>query len=361
MRTLKMKNLMISGTSREFRGSKSAENIPIAFKKVLTDGGFDFLSDSKPTHLINFNHNPRAFRKFLRSGGNSSKAVLIRLEPDVVFPSQYKKRIEKLYDLILDPGQVLKSSSDEFIGWPYSYHLNPGSPKKEDPDLGQMILDSNFARNFDFASWKQRPIEVCMVLSNKVTPIGQSNYDIRREFAKKSSSAILKVFGSHWNENLLDQLRYRTKVALIALKQGYFPNLVSVFTHLNSYYPCAIGEVENKHEILKLSKYSLVIENSNSTITEKLFDSLINGCIPVYFGPDLSVIPNFSCMVYNLNLGNSKDLENLRNVGDMQISSRLKHNKEFFEGHYFQATWTHDAVFEKIATKIIQFYETGSQ
>jgi hypothetical protein len=48
------------------------------------------------------------------------------------------------------------------------------------------------------------------------------------------------------------------------------------------------GELQDKH--LELGKYrcSIVIENSMEFLTEKLFDALFSGCIPIYVGPKVS-------------------------------------------------------------------------
>jgi alpha(1,3/1,4) fucosyltransferase len=52
-------------------------------------------------------------------------------------------------------------------------------------------------------------------------------------------------------------------------------------------YPSFAGEVADKSDVLRFSKYSYCYENCNDLnnyITEKLFDSLVCGCVPVYWG-----------------------------------------------------------------------------
>jgi hypothetical protein len=51
----------------------------------------------------------------------------------------------------------------------------------------------------------------------------------------------------------------------------------------------------NKKEILSKYKYALIIENSQTYLSEKLFDALTSSCIPIYVGADLTKfnIPNF--------------------------------------------------------------------
>lgn len=69
---------------------------------------------------------------------------------------------------------------------------------------------------------------------------------------------------------------------------------VKLFGHMA--FPSYRGEVRDKGEVLRHSKFSYCYENSrglSNYITEKIFDSLVNGCVPVYWGADnvLDYIP----------------------------------------------------------------------
>jgi hypothetical protein len=48
------------------------------------------------------------------------------------------------------------------------------------------------------------------------------------------------------------------------------------------------GEVKNKFDAYSLNSFALVIENSMELRTEKLYDAIEMGAIPVYVGPDCS-------------------------------------------------------------------------
>lgn len=54
-------------------------------------------------------------------------------------------------------------------------------------------------------------------------------------------------------------------------------------------FPSYRGEVRDKREVMRHSKYSYCYENTrgpDNYITEKIFDSLMSGCVPVYWGPE---------------------------------------------------------------------------
>lgn len=54
-------------------------------------------------------------------------------------------------------------------------------------------------------------------------------------------------------------------------------------------FPSYRGEVQDKGTVLRQARFSYCYENSrdlSNYITEKIFDSLVHGCIPVYWGAD---------------------------------------------------------------------------
>ena len=108
---------------------------------------------------------------------------------------------------------------------------------------------------------------------------------------------------------------------------------------------------------MSVYKYSIVIENSSDYVSEKLFDSLLSGCIPVYVGPDLSLYdlpenlyiqaePNFvdikSKMAHAQEQNYEEWADNL-NVWLKQVNTEKNWSQEFF--------------FQKILTAIKTFYQ----
>jgi len=75
-------------------------------------------------------------------------------------------------------------------------------------------------------------------------------------------------------------------------------SIPSLRTKLFGYspFPSYRGEVRDKGEVLRRSKFSYCYENTrglSNYITEKIFDSFVCGCVPVYWGADnvLDYIP----------------------------------------------------------------------
>jgi len=73
--------------------------------------------------------------------------------------------------------------------------------------------------------------------------------------------------------------------------------------HKKNYF----GKVKSKAEKLFFYKYSLVIENSREegALTEKIFDSMASGCVPIYYGcPNIHNLIPTNCFI-NLNINES--------------------------------------------------------
>lgn len=345
--------ILVSGTAKNF-----ASHLPI-FKSVpefalfFESSEFNLISEGKGKFLVMFNHNKSVYSKFVKTGGISKNAILVRLEPDSVFPAQYKKRIEKKYGLIISLGAAKSTKPRVYsFGWPYKYHLNPAEPSAKDPALESIINSICQEKTYEFKNWIKRSHNLVMVAGNKVSPLSNSNYAIRRKLARQLPPELIEIYRPLWNDNLYLKLRHRLAVLVGALKQGSIPNLNAIYASPFERYKTTKGPIANKHKLLQDSKFSLVIENSNSIVTEKIFDALINGAIPIYVGPDLA---NF-CIPKNIALevtGESKEIElTINNLDESKIRLLLHEMNEFINSEYFKSNWRSDFVYKNVAEKI---------
>jgi hypothetical protein len=111
------------------------------------------------------------------------------------------------------------------------------------------------------------------------------NYSLRRQAI--NGVPELDLYGYQWNNSFYEKL----KTFSIELKKYVFKfNLLRIkeVKHYFRYYNNYLGEVDDKRSVLSMYKYCLVIENSSDYLSEKLFDALLSGCIPIYVGPDLA-------------------------------------------------------------------------
>jgi hypothetical protein len=96
------------------------------------------------------------------------------------------------------------------------------------------------------------------------------------------------LYGTGWKMSRSMELRKRFVALKNSLQAGERVSLGELTSDLWYRYPEFHGWVEDKFEVLSQFKLSLVIENEADWVTEKVFDSIVAGAVPIYVGPDLS-------------------------------------------------------------------------
>lgn len=310
---------------------------------------------TKAQFLICLNHNKKIYKEFRKNGGKSENTALIRLEPAAVFPSQYKSKTEKLYGKVITPGNV-DGISETIVTWPYYFNQNPLVPDEKHEELKSVTSSIFRDVKFDTDSWKARKILLSMIASNKVSPTRENNYKIRRRVAHDLPSNILSIYGGLWGASLNERVIHRISVLISAIKSGTYPHLGEVYGNLLRRYPLAFGKVQNKHDIVRQSKFSLVIENDNHYVSEKLIDALLGGSIPIYFGGDFTKVGIPRSAVVS-DLSTATDILNFLNTSrDSDADAYLNAAKKWLTSPSFYSEWSGNSVFAKIGDEIATYF-----
>lgn len=353
---MRKKTVFVGGTSKVFSPANPLIYSSPLFYKSISSQDYEFVTKGQSDFLISFNHQPKLYRRFIKSGGSADRAVLIRLEPDSVFPAQYTKRITDLYGLVISPGSSATLPSNHHqIGWPYQYHLNPATPKSSDPELFAVLSAQDHADLFSIKNWEGRSHLLTMVAANKVSPTSKANYSLRRYLARSLPRDILEVYGPLWQDPIYLKSRHRLAVLVATLKQGSIPNLREIYGSLLNSFPSARGPIDNKHAILRDSKFSLIIENSNSTITEKVFDSIMNGAIPIYIGPNLETFGLPEGIAIQVRGLPQEILEVIQKFDSSDAARYLNRMFNFLRSASFLDNWEAGAVYRKIADEVLLY------
>ena len=227
----------------------------------LNNQGFDLKMTFPTDSYIGINHSHKDYSHFLKAGGNPDRAVLILLEPEAVYPSQYKQKILRKYGLILRPGNpTLYNSLKKFIAWPYESNANPLTPSAQKIPLKDRIAINVNRGLFEINHWKLRDQYLVLINSNKVSPASIENYSLRRKFAREIEPELLSVYGELWKTEMWKKIRHRLEVFLFSIISGYFPNLRNIYGNLHWSYPSSRGNIADKQEVIKNFKFSIVIE-----------------------------------------------------------------------------------------------------
>jgi hypothetical protein len=350
----------VGGTSKLFVDEKSIELAIPEFAGNFPSDQFEFTNIENADFLILFNYKSGDYSRFIKSGGKRENTVLVRMEPYAVYPAQYKEKVTCKFGLIITAGHS-EIDNKKFlnVNWPYKYHLNPATPATSDPNLKDILERQTSKNQRIYESWNSRESKISMIAANKVSPTSNSNYKLRRQLAKQLSSESLNVYGPLWNSSIWLKARHRIAVLYASMRQATFPNLFEIYGNFWRTYPNALGEIRDKHEVLTKSKFALVIENSNDVITEKLFDALINGALPLYVGPDLSK----AGLPENLAIQIKQSDTTIQQVTD-EISRDLAEKilstgREFILSETFRTNFSSEFVFKDMSIKIKKYINTN--
>ncbi len=146
------------------------------------------------------------------------------------------------------------------------------------------ILIPNSIIVANFRGFADRAIFSCLISSNKVTPWGGIN-DLYAErinvirWYEKNAPALFHLYGRGWgkpSQAFTGRDKFMRRIGRLRTQLfGYKP------------FPNWRGEVKFKSTILSNAKFSYCYENVKDLpnyITEKIFDSFLSGCVPIYWG-----------------------------------------------------------------------------
>jgi hypothetical protein len=189
-------------------------------------------------------------------------AVLVRLEPDVIRPQNYRNDYLKHMSMVIDVGRSPCASKSR-INWPQRWTLE----HLVSPKIASIERIDRFA----------------IINANKMSFAKGELYTLRRIAAQKSSD--IDVWGFDWDMPWFRRATKAFEELLIPLKHGFGIKPAAIKGWYKS--PLSFkGISEDKLSTLASYKYALVIENSIEYMSEKLFDSLFAGTFPIYVGPN---------------------------------------------------------------------------
>lgn len=119
-------------------------------------------------------------------------------------------------------------------------------------------------------------------------------------------------------------------------------------------YPSYNGKIENKFDVMRKYRFSICYENATHMpgyITEKIFDSLFAGCIPVYWGDEeiSKSIPK-GCFIDKREFDNYEELYSfMKNMSDEEYINYLNCIQKFVEDERYGEFSTYH--FSKIIAK----------
>jgi hypothetical protein len=209
--------------------------------------------------FLDFDNDPS---ESLPNTDGRAPAVLVRQEPSVVRPQNFRPDYLKHMSMVIDVGRS-PLVSDSRINWPQRWTLEHLESLK--------------------IAGPERIDRFVIINANKMSFVEGELYSLRRLAAQRSSE--IDVWGFDWDMPWFRRATKAFEELLIPLKHGFGikPSAIKGWFKKPLSFK---GTSKDKLSTLATYKYSLVIENSSEYMSEKLFDSLFAGTLPIYVGPN---------------------------------------------------------------------------
>ena len=221
------------------------------------------------------------------------KNVMVIFEPRTVNPFQYSRKNLDKFDLIVPVGEIRARSLglSDYINCPIKF----------------LPAEKNI---------KDRELDFVLLNANKFSANPNSLYGVRRKFSRYlfSSHQSYALYGLDWKMPKRKELRERLWAIRKEIKSLSKPDLKEALSDFLYRYPEYKGSPIDKQDALRLAKFAVIVENEADYISEKIFDAIFSGCVPLYVGPDLNCFETLNrCAV--------------------QIGSDTKNLKDFIENY----------------------------
>lgn len=238
--------------------------------------------------------------------------VLILWEPATVMPWQYKKKNLERFEFVLPMSSWRAKNLDLDL---YCHH----------PYLRTRSIVSPFTT---------RETVVVMINAPKFSASKQSNYGLRRLVSRKLYESGMKyeLYGPNWQMKKHEEIQKRVTALRNSIRAMEKVSLKELTSNLFYAYPEHLGEVADKMSVLSKSQLSLVIENQSDFVTEKVFDSVVAGAVPVYVGPDLSKeFPYLNKCVIPVEPNAKKIVDRILKLDIKELAEKREAIVEFFK------------------------------
>ena len=300
-------------------------DILITRKDVLVTQKFGQKIDA----LICHGYSKKAISEANNSKIPKNKMILILWEPPVVHPKLHSDEYLSNFGYIYAPSKEwAKKFNSIYFKWPI------GDFRSKLPN------------------YKYRENSAVMIQANKINLFIGENYSLRRISLYKSLKLKypIKLYGTDWDKIAIKEAFRAFVYFLLNFKLGFSVNAIM---YTSRKYPHYEGISKNKFTTLEKYKYSIVIENHNSYVSEKIFDSLNSHCIVIYVGPSLVDYGLNENIAIQSNPDHKSILENLEKVMNLNdIETRRLHKIQQYHFQKVKAKWNNQLVLSNLAKDI---------
>ena len=281
--------------------------------------------------LICHGYSKSAISEAIRSKVSKNRMILVLWEPPIIQPKLHSDKYLSKFGVIYAPSKEwAKKYNAIHFNWPVE----------------------DFNSKFKTTSFKTRHKNAVIIQGNKINFHKGENYSLRRSVLFKSIELKYPIilYGSEWDKLPIKQMLKAFVNFLPSIKHGVSWRAVK---YTKAKYPCYKRISINKFSTLKKYKISIVIENHNSYVSEKIFDSLNSNCITIYVGPNLAEYGLNKNIVIQSGPDSKSVLNSLEKIMHLSNHDLLEIHK--MQRHYLKKViknWNNEIVLKNLAKDI---------
>lgn len=194
--------------------------------------------------------------KLRRSKEAGSHSILIIGESPIICKANQSKKIRALADKIFTWETNAVERHASWLGCGCSFEREPIEIRVEDTEKKK---------------------DLCIIIGNKKSKEKKELYTFRNEAIEyfQNSNVSFDLYGMGWQQRAFEGLLRPLNKIAIARKWNY--------CQPESYR----GTIKSKRKTLQNYRFCLTLENASSEngyVSEKIFDGMFNGCVPIYAG-----------------------------------------------------------------------------
>lgn len=269
--------------------------------------------------LIFFDHNQELLDRSVAAGVPKGRRVLVLWEVEAVLPGQYRQAVWEQYGRVV----TLRQDLAEKYGFERIYY----------PQVREQAGD---LPGFDGRKF------LTLINANKYSYVEGELYSLRRraiDYFEKSPAGGFDLYGAGWNANPF--LRHPLGAAehfKNAVKYGRTGSfLADLLAAPFAQHSADRGTVRDKCAALAGYRFAICFENVATQFSEKLFDTMACGTLPVYKGPaEIKELVPADCYIDFDDFKNFEQLEAfMRGMGREEFERRQAAIKAYLAGEKF--------------------------
>jgi len=239
--------------------------------------------------------------KKLPAKEDKDKSYLLAIESSIIRPDNFDKSKHSHFNKIFTWNDNLVDDN-KYIKINYSFSL----PKEITKEIRRKKL-------------------CCLIVSNKISSLKNELYSERVtlvEWFEENHINDFALYGFGW-----DSFMFSSRKFIRGLNKLPFIKEV-IYKLFGKKYKSYKGKVDSKLETMKNYRFAIAYENvkdENGYITEKIFDVLIAGCVPVYWGAkNITDYVLEECFIDRRKFKNNTELYNyMKNMKDHEYLKYL--------------------------------------